>query len=115
MHNTTTSQITQWVAVAVAAVKPFAHIIMLLDAAPQHLSNKGWCAISRNRVWQLLVPAGLTWLLQPLHTHAFAKFKVSLQRKYQEERIKKNDGTAGVVDLVASLQAAISEVLEALG
>ena len=40
----------------------------------------------------ILIPGGLTWLLQVLDVYAFAKFKHSLQTRLGEERAKSEDG-----------------------
>jgi hypothetical protein len=66
---------------------PFlAHVqpIFTFDAAPLHLTAEVLAEIQAARLWFMLVPAKLTWLLQPLDTHVFFKYKLFLKRKFAE-------------------------------
>ena len=61
-----------------AALAPFAGAsqpVIFFDAARCHLNWNGFAACARFGIWPILVPAKLTWLLQPLDTHVFASFK----------------------------------------
>jgi hypothetical protein len=87
-------------------------LVLLFDTFKGHLCAHVWRALSKTRIWPLVVPAKLTWLLQPCDTHAFAVFKLCLQKAYQNERIKTVDGQAGIQALLASLYVAIHDVLE---
>ena len=52
---------------------PNSQVILLLDSHKAHLNkNVLELAVSLN-IWVLVVPAKLTWLLQPLDAHVFAK------------------------------------------
>ena len=52
--------------------------ILLMDALPAHLAAKVFRAATRCGIWVLVVPAKLTWLIQPADTHAFYKYKMYL-------------------------------------
>jgi hypothetical protein len=58
--------------------------ILLLDAARIHVHSSVLHACDRWAIRVAMVPPGLTWLLQPLDTHAFAAFKRMLSDCYQE-------------------------------
>jgi hypothetical protein len=58
--------------------------ILLLDAARFHVHDSVLHACARWAIRVAMVPPGLTWLLQPLDTHAFAAFKRMLAACYQE-------------------------------
>ena len=106
-------QLIRWLA---ASLQPHLFAfqpLLLFDAAPQHLGPAVWRACSAVRIWPLLVPAKLTWLLQVLDTHVFAAYKVFLQKAYQETRVRTDNGHVGIAELVASVQAAIKTILEA--
>ena len=49
--------------------------ILSFDAAKLHLNAEVLHEIYTAHMWYLLIPARLTWLLQPLDTHAFLKYK----------------------------------------
>jgi len=62
---------------------PNAQIFLILDAAPIHTHRAVlWHGI-KHRVWLICVPAGLTWLLQPLDTHIFSPYKAFLQNNFR--------------------------------
>ena len=86
--------------------------ILLLDACKSHYNRLVILACAAVRVWPILVPAKLTWLLQPLDTHAFAAYKVHLQKAYQLARTRTADGAVGVAELLESAYAAIHNVLQ---
>ena len=58
--------------------------ILTLDAVPCHLEKKVLDAIGASLLmWFLLIPAKLTWLLQPLDVYGFSKVKHRLRQGYQ--------------------------------
>ena len=73
-------------------------VILFLDAARCHLnaSIAEYCA--RSNIFLIILPARLTWLLQPCDTRLFAKYKRALKQKYHEIA---NESAMGVVDTVA--------------
>ncbi len=54
------------------------------DAALLHLAAEVLSEISHASIWFLVIPAKLTWLLQPLDTHALFKYKLFLKRRFAE-------------------------------
>jgi hypothetical protein len=72
------------------ALRPFLHSIqpiLIFDAVPLHYHRSVLNACHAWHIWPIVVPARLTWLLQPLDTHFFYKYKISLKTRYQAARI----------------------------
>jgi len=65
---------------ACRAANPRAVILLVMDCATQHTARKVLAHLARLAVLVLLVPAGLTWLLQPLDSHVFNGFKREVYR-----------------------------------
>jgi hypothetical protein len=62
---------------------PNAQPILILDAAPIHLHVSVLEQGMKSSVWLACVPAGLTWLLQPLDTHVFGQYKAWLRNNFR--------------------------------
>lgn len=59
-------------------VHPDRPVILVMDSAPQHLSRQVLQHIARLGLFVVLVPACMTWLLQPLDTHVFQHLKAAI-------------------------------------
>ena len=105
-------QLVRWLAAALSPFWADFQPMLMFDACKSHTCPAVWRACSVTRIWPLLVPAQLTWLLQPLDTHAFSLYKLHLQKAYQAMRILTDDGVVGVAELLESVYIAIREVLE---
>jgi hypothetical protein len=66
----------------------------------------------RHGVWPLFVPASLTWLLQPLDTHAFALFKRALRMAYLRARAADPSGDVSMQQFLSCVYEAIRVVLQ---
>ena len=58
--------------------------ILSFDAAPLHLVPDVLEEMTRAGIWYLVIPARLTWMLQPLDSHAFILFKNYLRRHFTD-------------------------------
>ena len=67
--------------------RPHAEVIFSADTYRGHLTQGVWRAMARNRFAYLLIPAKLTWGLQPCDTHVFAGYKRQLLEEQQLWRI----------------------------
>ena len=56
--------------------------ILSLDAAPLHLAQEVLREMTSAHIWYIVVPARLTWMLQPLDSHAFVLYKNFLRRGF---------------------------------
>jgi hypothetical protein len=86
--------------------------VLLLDASRTHITPLVLAACHAAGIWVVLVPAKLTWLLQPLDTHGFNRYKAHLRRKYQEARIVSPDLEIG--EFLACLYSAVRQVLQGI-
>ena len=69
---------------ALQARAPGAQFILSMDAVRLHLSAVVLKECARWGIRVVVVPAGLTWLLQPLDTHVFAQMKRAIRDAYQD-------------------------------
>lgn len=66
---------------------PFLHAmqpILYFDAALIHLASEVFAEMTAASIWFVVIPARLTWLLQPLDTHGFVKYKAYLRRGFED-------------------------------
>ena len=85
--------------------------IMLFDAAPPHTRASVFRMARRLQIWPLPIPAGCTYLLQPLDTHAFASFKRRLEQFNQGAQVEAGRSDLELGKLLDSVSAAIQEVI----
>lgn len=86
--------------------------ILLMDCARQHLHHSVFTAAKRNNIRIVLIPAKLTWLLQPCDTHLFLSYKQTLRRLYQDAKAKVNSGKITILQWLRMLVTVITSVLE---
>lgn len=89
-------------------------IVLILDAVRIHYAPQVLRACAAAGVWLVVVPAGMTSLLQPLDTHAFALYKAQLLRAYQATRTESADpaGDVSMGPFLACVYVAIRKVLQ---
>ena len=58
--------------------------VLMFDAVSLHLADEVMQELAAATIWFSVIPARLTWLLQPLDTHGFAKYKRYLKRLFQD-------------------------------
>ncbi len=74
--------------------------VLLMDTSNVHTHKAVLEACRHRGIWPCFVPAGLTWLLQPLDTHVFARYKRFLQRRYAEEAARRQNPRLSTVDIL---------------
>ena len=60
---------------------PTKRAILIQDACSLHLDSDTWSRAWAAGIWPCMVPPGCTWLLQPLDTHCFARYKQELDTR----------------------------------
>jgi len=85
--------------------------IFMMDCAKIHLQGNVFEALQDNGIWPLVVPARLTWLLQPLDTAGFHKFKMYV-RRLAANFFDPNGVEKPVVSMVRYVVEAIRKVLQ---
>ena len=83
-----------------------------MDCARQHLETRVFQSARRQGFDLLFVPARLTWLLQPLDTHAFSPFKHKLRMLHARLRATSNMANVSKQTWALLIAATIREVLE---
>ena len=99
-----------------AALQPFAaryQPILLMDAARAHLHASVAERCAAKGIWLIVVPAKLTWLLQPCDTHAFQRYKLYLKAAYQRLQISSASGQVSTPDFITAVCQTIRFVLQA--
>ena len=96
---------------AIRAVRPNADIVMVFDVASQHVTRDVLMHLNRLNMHTLLIPAGMTWLLQPLDTHVFSTLKRSLHDLQSRGRGESPLGILPACSWIRIAGAAIKDVL----
>ena len=87
--------------------------ILCFDAAPLHLSADVLQELLSGSVNFLLVPAKMTYLLQPLDTHVFMRFKLYLKQRFVEAVLAGAPDENKTVRMVRLVIRAVRHVLQA--
>jgi len=68
-------------------------IVMVMDCHPSHIATSTIHWLSRQKWHTLLIPAKLTYLLQPLDACVFRRFKHALFVEHAKQKARTTDGT----------------------
>ena len=97
---------------AIAAVTAGRKVLLTMDCARLHLTPAVTRAFSDCGVYYHLVPARMTWLLQPCDTHAFALFKRAMHTLTENAATLAVDGRVDICACIRCVFAAILHVLQ---
>ena len=86
--------------------------VLLLGACRVHLSSAIATACLAQGIWPIIVPAKLTWLLQPLDTHTFLPHKAYLRKACQLARIGTTEGVLSMAQFLQIIYETIRKVLQ---
>ena len=86
--------------------------VLFMDAANCHIHPCVAQSCAALNIWLIVVPARLTWLLQPLDTHAFREYKAFFKAAYQRARLETEDGQLTVGQFVAVFCETVRSVLQ---
>ena len=106
-----TVRILGWIAKALQPFLETRQPLVLFDAYKAHIGAKAFFAAARHKIWLLIVPAGMTWLLQVLDTHIFRAYKACLRNAYQLHCIRQGLETHSLTLLLASVREATAAVI----
>ena len=89
-------------------------VVLILDAVRIHYAPAALRACRAAGIFLVVVPAKLTFLLQPLDTHAFSQYKYHLKHAYQAARMTSSDadGDLNVREFLACVYSSIRYVLQ---
>ena len=107
--------LVSYVKLLAACLEPFAsdyQPILLWDALPAHCAPSVLRAAGRAGLWVVIVPAKMTWLLQPLDTDVFARYKQYLRHRYLELLCASHDGRVAATSIILAMNDACRQVLQ---
>ena len=104
--------LVRWLSAALAPHMEVLQSLLYMDACWAHTHRVVFNACRASGVCPVIVPARLTWLLQPLDTHVFLIFKIALQKACQEARVRSAEGDLDINGLAACVRDTIVRVLE---
>ena len=90
---------------------PTKRAIVILDTCNAHLDAAAWARAWGAGIWTCLVPPSLTWLLQPLDTHCFARYKAELGI-IAADRFRDLDRDPTAEDIAIAVGTVIRKVLQ---
>jgi hypothetical protein len=86
--------------------------VLFLDAVRLHITRLVLAACNAVGLWVVVVPARMTWLLQPLDTHSFLAYKAHLKAKYQSKRAELGISDLSIEHFLDCVYDAIKHVLQ---
>lgn len=86
--------------------------VLLMDAVRLHFAPPVVQACFAAKVWPVVVPAKLTWLLQPCDTHLFQTYKAHLRATFQSARLGTVAGQLSVPEFMHCLYGTIRSVMQ---
>jgi hypothetical protein len=96
---------------AVRNIDPTATLVLLMDAASQHLSKAVLMHARRLNVMLVMIPGKLTYLLQPLDVSVFRALKDSIKQNLLKVRMTHPQGIIPLEERVAALNDSIFSTL----
>ena len=103
-------EVVQLLARALGTTLAHRRVMLLLDACYIHMGPGFLRACARRGILVHYVPAKLTWLLQPLDTHAFARFKMFVGCEYRQEIMR--NGHCELAAMVRIVARAVRKILQ---
>ena len=85
--------------------------VLIMDVARCHIHESLFGLCKRLGLRVVFVPAKMTWLLQPLDTHGFAKLKHCIRRRWHAQQLQSASGEVSTQEWLQVLCAAVEEVL----
>jgi hypothetical protein len=87
-------------------------ILLSADAYRAHVTNEVWKQCVKQQILYCVIPAKLTWALQPCDTHVFASYKHRLQTLCQGAVVDTESGKLSLEVLLKAVCQCVIQVLE---
>ena len=87
-------------------------IILFFDSSKVHTADIVFRSCARSGVWPIVVPPKMTWLLQMLDTHCFAKYKHNLRSAFQDARAGVADGSLDIGQFLRCVYTAWDDAVQ---
>ena len=97
------------------ALRPFLREfqpVLLMDAVPLHFAGPVVQACYAWGLWPVIIPAKMTFLLQPCDTHLFQAFKQHLRSGVQAARLGTTEGELDMAGFLACMYRSIRQVVQ---
>ena len=88
-------------------------VVLFLDCAKCHLARRVALACNRHNIRLIILPAKLTWLLQPCDTHLFSIYKNYMRVRWREIAALKENGEVDLLSLFTIIFDTIENVINA--
>ena len=88
------------------------HIFLTADAYRAHVTTEVWKQCVKQNIHYCVIPAKLTWALQPCDTHVFASYKHRLQTVCQGAVVDSATGKLSLEVLLHGVCECIDQILE---
>ena len=92
-------------------VRGNARILLWMDAASQHVGVEVLNHAARLHIYLVLVPAGLTWLMQPLDVYVFAKLKTAMRDGHRNMRAGREESCLAAGEWISVTSQAVRSIL----
>jgi hypothetical protein len=86
-------------------------IILSADAFRAHISPRVWRKAAALDIMFFVIPAKMTWALQPCDTHVFAKLKHYIANAVQAELVRSTNNKLTVLMIVVAVNHALHQVV----
>lgn len=86
--------------------------VLLMDASRIHCARVVLTACNACGIWTVMVPPSLTWLVQPLDTHVFARYKHWLRLEFQRVRCETEQADLTIEGFLPCVYGAIRHALQ---
>ena len=88
------------------------HVVLMLDCFSGHIHYNVQLQCNRFHITLIIIPANLTWLLQPCDTHVFALYKKYMRKLWSEHVEKAPDGVISIVTFLKIVFAVILDIVQ---
>ena len=111
-HSGLQEEVIGWLREALEPFRDRYTPILLMDAAPVHVASNVLRACVERSIHVIVVPAQMTWLLQPLDTHAFRLYKAYLCELSKQQRPRTDTRHLTVAAFLQVVYCTIRQVLQ---
>ena len=111
MSADTLSRILEILSALMKAHAPGSQIILSIDCCRAHIAQLVWKTCARCKMFLHLIPAKMTWALQPCDTHVVARLKHRLRMHCVAAALATTTGKLNKVDIFAAFSLALQEIV----
>ena len=86
-------------------------VIFMVDAYKAHFGSRVLQAFARRNIMFHLIPAKVTWIMQPCDTHLFSQYKAHLAKSCQEKMLARSEPSLSWTTLAEGLVDTIEQIM----